>query len=332
MKFLKNDVVLLLGFLLLFCFGLSFLRNDRQDVFFSIEHLEPNQEIELGSEVSNSQRKSTFVPAGTTPISDTTPVSISERKNERLTDLSSEQLLNYMRPLFMTKSASAITSFLKHIPVASVFRIVKAIVEDSKIHLPSRVKLRVIFAGAQRQKNRDDKFGFFDLVAQNKYLQKGVKPLVVKAVEAGYAHLVPDILVWARQVSIGDVAREALLYAARHDDEEPEALRELFEAGVSINPAVATELLYELVDSCSEGYSIAFLVRGMRASVDHIKDGITPLVKAVQNDKISVVVELLESGAKPEFKPSHAMAKNALQVAQEMDNVQIEAVIHRYSI
>lgn len=267
MKFLKNDVMLLLGFLLFFCFGLGFLRNDHQNVFFSIERLEPNQEVELDSQVSNNQRKITFAAAGTTHISDTT--SGSNQKSERLADLSSEQLLNYMRPLFMTKSASAITSFLKHIPSASVFRIVKAIVQDSKIYLPARVKLRVIFAGAQRQRNRDDKFGFFDLVAHNKCLQKGVKPIVVKAVEAGYAHLVPDILAWAQQAHIGDVAHEALLYAARHDDEDPEALRELFEAGVPIDSAVATELLCEVVDSCSQGYSIAFLKNRSLDRNDH---------------------------------------------------------------
>jgi len=266
MKFLKNDVVLLLAFILLFCFGLGFLRND-QDIFFCVdslgpctigesdlkEHVKPKKVVQ--TQVVSVPKNNLYRPVG--------------RRQDKLTDLSEQQLLAYMQPLFMTKSASAIISFLKHIPAASVFRIVRAIVSDKKNNLPNRVKLRIIFAGAQRQKSRKERCAFFDLISHDSSLQKGVKPLLVKAVEAGYSHMVHDILEWSKTARIGNISRDALFYAARHDDEDPDALRELFEAGVPINAATASELLCELTSHCTEGYSIPFLAETLGADTKH---------------------------------------------------------------
>ena len=111
MKFLKNYVVLLLAFILLFCFGLGFLRND-QDIFFCVDSLGPCNIVDSEEEAAAPTEKI---------VSQSTPTQKNERrrpvwrKQEKLTDLSEEQLLAYMQPLFMTKSAAAIISFLKHI-------------------------------------------------------------------------------------------------------------------------------------------------------------------------------------------------------------------------
>jgi len=265
MKFLKNDVVLLLAFILLFCFGLGFLRNDTEDVFFSMGSLDAFNPEGFNQPVSEQTCDVLDVVQEESPAAVPRITVVKSNRQERLSDYSTDQLISYMRPLFLTKSASAIVSFLKHIPAASVFKIVKAIVQDSTIHLPNRVKYRIIFAAAQRQRTGTDKFAYFDLIAQNKLLQKGVKPLLVKAVEAGYSHLVHDILDWSETVDLGDISHEALVYAARHDDEDPEALRELFEAGVPVNPMLATELLCELTNHCQHGYSIPFLAQTLGA-------------------------------------------------------------------
>ncbi|MFC1845613.1 hypothetical protein ACFLX2_00625 [Candidatus Dependentiae bacterium] len=333
MKFLKNDVVLLLGFLLLFCFGLSFLRNDSEYVLVSSsrpkleqdclydddsEMQEPEQELATSYEIVE---KKVHHDA-------TVPYQVGHR-NEQLSDLSTDQLILYMKPLFMTKSAAAIISFLKHIPAASVFRIVHAIVSDYKIHLPPRVKLRIIFAAAQRQKTAKQRYPFFDLVFSDKRLQKGAKPLLVKAVEAGYAHLVPDILSWAKQADIGDIAFEALFYAARHDDEDPEALRELFEAGVPVNPALSSELLSQLVESCCEGYSVVFLVNQLFADANYVSKKGTPLIKAVHQNKVSVILELLKVGANPRLR-DEIFQKSPIQLAQETGDPQLEELLRGF--
>jgi len=278
MKFLQNDVVLLLSFIILFCFGLGFLRNDKQDVFLSLDSLNsyvpemlPEQTCDLPEvveekeSVDSAPMTSQSCAAG--QFGSEVCVVRSGRKGNGLSDLSTEQLLQYMKPLFMTKSASAIISFLKHIPSDSVFKIVQAIVQDKATRLPNRVKYRIIFAAAQRQRTRKDKFVFFDLIAHDKSLQKGVKPLLVKAVEAGYSHLVHDMVAWSETVDLGDISRQAWVYAARHDDEDPEALRELFEAGVPIDSSFSTKLLCELMMHSKEGYSVAFLTDVLGANM-----------------------------------------------------------------
>ena len=154
--------------------------------------------------------------------------------------------------------------------------------------------------------------------------------MLVKAVEAGYSHLVPDILSWSHRATIGDVAAEALLYAARHDDEDPEALRELFEAGVHISTSKASELLWELVNSCSEGYSVSFLIEKVRADASMSKSGLTVLMNAVQEGKISVVAELLKCGINPQAACSGDAKKTVLEIARETGNSEMEQMLCSY--
>ena len=275
MKFLQNDVVLLLTFIILFCFGLGFLRNDKQDIFLSLESLDPyipeklsQQTCDLPEEVDQKNGSSDLAVSNVQVVQPVASEHSVAKTGSRLSDLSTEQLIAYMKPLFMTKSASAIISFLQHIPADSVLKIVRAIVQDKTNRLPNRVKYRIIFAAAQRQRTRRAKFAYFDLIAHDKSLQKGVKPLLVKAVEAGYSHLVHDIVAWSETVDLDqDISRQAWLYAARHDDEDPEALRELFEAGVPVDSSLATELLCELMTHSQEGYSVAFLTDVLGADI-----------------------------------------------------------------
>lgn len=330
MRFFDNDVVILLAFLLLFGVGLTFFRSDSPDNFLIADPFD--------TEFKEDEKTDTTTESAVASVdsSDATNSDMQLNYNHsdaRLAELSQEQLLNYMRPLFLTKSASAIISFLNHIPVASVFRIVKAVVESPQLHLPSRVKLRVIFAGAQRQKERAGKFAFFELVVHNHNLQTGVKPLIVKAVEAGYAHLVPDILAWSEQSQGGsNVVQEALFYVAHYDDEDPEALRELLEAGVPIKKSVASELLWELVDTCSNGYSIPFLIKELSADVHYYKNEATPLLRAVQGNKLSIIKLLMDNGARPGYKATISAAeKSAIEVAREMKNEQVLTLLTSYT-
>jgi len=316
MKFLKNDVVLLLGFLLLFCFGLSFLRNDQAESSFSVECFESEVEVESDVEV---------VARGVYERNQYQKV----RRVGQLADLSTKQLMEYMGPLFLTKSSSAIISFLKHIPSASVYRIVESIIKDRTIHLPPRVKVRIIFGGAERQCSRESKYKFFDLLVGDALLKKGAKPVLVKAVEAGYSHIVPDLLHWARRSNVGDIEMESLVYAARHDDEDPEALREIFEAGVTINRGRSSKILAEIVQSCEKGYSIPFLVQGLSANPNHVVDDYTVLMYSVKEHKMEIVFELLRCGANPNFKVSNK--KTALELAREIDDKQIQEVIKNFS-
>lgn len=309
MKFLKNDVVLLLGFILLFGFGLSFLRHDHQDIFFAVGDFDLGKDTDTSSfdkkmmqGASVQEPEESSLKLGVVDKKDRS--TLSQRRQENLEDLSTQQLLSYMRPLFMTKSASAIISFLKHIPAASVFRIVRSIVKDCNVYLPPRVKMRIIFAGAQRQRVTEKKYEFFDLFVQNKRLQKGAKPLLVKAVEAGYAHLVPDILAWSKKANVEDIADQALFYAARHDDEDPEALRELYEAGVPINASQASKLLHELISNCREGFSVAFLVDTLGANPNQMESGQTLLAMATNDKKIAITFELLKCGADQQLEIS----------------------------
>ena len=324
MKVIKNDVILLLAFILFFCFGLGFLRNDNKEIFFSA--ISPNsfsdfEDEELQDRYSRNENVRVSVPER-----------FQNRKRQSLADLSTDELLSYMKPLFMTKSATAIISFLKHIPAATVFKIVQAIVHDSKIHLPNRVKLRVIFAGAQRQKSWREKCAYFDLIAQDKRLQKGVKPLLVKAVEAGYSHLVYDILAWAKTADVGDISQEALLYATRHDDEDPEALRELFEAGVPIKRTVAATLLFELIEHCNEGYSIPFLVQDVGVNANYIISGETPLMGAVRENKIGIAFELIKCGADPKFRVPGSQYISAVHLAQKNGNKEMEEFLYSHRV
>ncbi len=326
MKFFQNDVVLLLCFLLLFCFGLSFLHNDHHDVRFFIEDCTPELQtntVAQGASVSSFSEVSDSLDSSSDDNFDM-------QRNKKLADMTTEELLRYMKPLFITKSASAIISFLKHIPSASVFRIVQAIVQSEKVHLPPRVKLRIIFAAVQRQKNEQARYRFFNLIAGDKRLKRGVKPLLVKAVEAGYSHIVPDILDWANKAGIEDISTEALLYAARHDDEDPESLRELFEAGVQICQTTASKLLYLLVDSCSHGYSVTFLIKQLGANPNYAESDLTVLMNAVRANKTTVVFELLKNGADPFFKMSDVFEQTAVQIAQGAGNKNMERVLRRH--
>ncbi|MCK5633203.1 hypothetical protein KAH94_05605 [bacterium] len=326
MKFFRNDVVLLLGFLLLFCFGLGFLRNDSPEALFYVDDLEPDIAIESDVEVK-VENNITHEEASLFDYGYKKKQFAQDYRDERLTDLTTDQLIRYMKPLFMTKSASAITSFLKHIPRAGVFRVVKAIVQDRKIHLPRRVKLRIIFAGAQRQCSKKQQAEFFNLIVSDKLLKKGVKPVLVKAVETGYSHLVPDILEWANRTAVGDLSLKALQYAARHDDEDPECLRELFEAGVKVDSKLASQLLVELVDFCTEGYSISFLIRVLRANANCVSDFMTVLMRAVKSNKTVIVAELLKNGANPKITGKNVSNKTAMHIAKDTGNVKMQNML-----
>lgn len=332
MKFLKNDVVLLLGFLLLFCFGLSFLRNDSDYVLISASRPKLDKDYVHDDFMDNEQDHSIVTSCDIESIVVQSKKEMPQKglfQEKKLSDLSTDQLIHYMRPLFITKSAAAIISFLKHIPSASVFRIVHAVVSDNKIYLPPRVKLRIIFAAAQRQKTSKRRYPFFDLIAADKRLQKGAKPLLVKAVETGYAPLVPDILSWSKNVNIGDIAKEALYYAVRHDDEDPEALRELFEAGLYVDPLMASDLLVDLVSSCSEGYSVSFLVEQLYADPNYISIHGMPLSMAISQNKTSMIIELLKAGANPKLS-DEITKKSALQLAIEKGDVFLEELLRDF--
>lgn len=326
MRFMENEIILLLIFLLIFGLGLAFFKTSGPGTFLADSLFENELEEE-------AQKKAAAEKKAATEKVESSNIDVNySYPDAHLAELSQEELLNYMRPLFLTKSASAIISFLNHIPAASVFNIVKAVVESPKLHLPARVKLRVIFAGAQRQKDKEKKFEFFNLVVHNQHLQTGAKPLIVKAVEAGYAHLVPDILAWADQAPTNNVVQEALLYVAHYDDEDPEALRELFEAGVPISRSVASELLWELVDTCSHGFSIPFLVHDLSADVNICKNETTPLVRAVKMKKLEIVQLLLDHGARPASKVTLSVSeKTALDVARELKHEQMIALLTSYT-
>jgi hypothetical protein len=255
---------------------------------------------------------------------------LSAQRNQ-FEDAPIPQILTYLQPLIVSKSAEAIADSLTNL---SIQKIVALIPEIAK-QLDYQSALDLLFAIMMQHAH--------DTVYQKRILETlrdipkpaEDKPLLLTIIMGNYAAMAPVLVAWIEMHKkqalplpdhIQNTIVESFLYTIDHD------LRTQFEqlrALKLLDPALATQLLWHVVMQDKNPVFVSFLVQ-TGAQVDTVYNmKYTPLMIATMHNNSQMVQELLNAGADIQMVIDDGIG-SALQIAIDKKHTSIEMLLRNF--
>lgn len=298
MKLKQYDIVLLLSSLVIFSCGIGVWQNGKSKV------------------------------ASRIPIS--YAVDIAGAAQNALADMTDEEIVDFLRPLGLSRSVEKMADTLKGIPAERAVRIARLLINDQKIGLRKLDKKELILALAIAFNETLDQDMLFDIYLSEPSLHIG-RPFLVIALADYYRVHLPLILEWVNRMNKRTPAPtptktmiyDSYQYAIDHNDAQMFAL--LVKQGVPLDSSAATRLLWHLVEQKKTAALIPILVAA-GADVNHVQHKKTPLIQAVQNASEQMVQELITAGADVNKAPDKSVG-TPLQQSFMIHNTPIEMIL-----
>jgi hypothetical protein len=262
--------------------------------------------------------------------------------SDGIDNLSSQDAISYLSELISSRSVEKIVEALADTSANKTLDIIDTILLDKQSPLNRNDKLELIFALAlQKPNNIEAQKKFFDLIIKNRNLYTDGTPVLYVAVTTNYQRVVPKLVEWARSFHpdlLEKMIQEALWYVIKEDLFK--ALDELHSYGISITPALATELLWYAVDNNNSGMFASLLLQA-GAQYDYIYDHkYTFLIRATELNNYDMVTALLK-GASTRLKNNDALLAwvntipdesigSALQIAVRNQFGDIDLLLRHY--
>ncbi len=235
--------------------------------------------------------------------------------------VSDVDVLRAIRPLLATRSVDRTARYLKQddIPFEQKLRLLRRIAADATTGLTNEDIAQLILDVANGfTRFSDEQKQFFQLFITYPDILKNTEPLYL-AVQNDYNETVLPLQDWAAEImdrypSLKKELLELKFHALKRaaDDEDLASFQKEV-ARKGIFPGDATELLWYIVSTGKGAVLIPELQR-LQARIDDKRDGVTPLIRAVQIRFVPAVKALLAAGADPNLFVDPAVG-SALQQA-----------------
>ena len=317
MKITNYYIVILLGILLLFSFGVGIL--------YSVRTKESSEKKEKTAKITST------VPDPVTMPEPPSEIIVQEDPKQTEEPFSVEEILAYVIDWAKAKADDAIIEFLKEeCPKTKIAEIVSRIIEEKISEISREGELHILLELANHFK--DDKAvqnRLFDILLNDKTLTHQEPPLLTIAVKKGQQAIIPDLIAWNQkniEKIITDLGKEALLYSAKNDDTKD--LKMLHNNGVKITEEMASKLLLELVKANKTSQALPFLIE-QNANPDYYDNNtdLTLLMHAIKNENIEMVRDLITFGADIRKGSKDKKIGYPLQIAREVGNLDIELLL-----
>lgn len=244
---------------------------------------------------------------------------------------SDKTVLNQLSPLFMARNTKKIAEFIAQLPSPQQLRLVNQILGDRKNPLEVTDKIKLILDLARKTESRNDRIDLYNTLVENKQVAMQ-KPLLYIAAQGDYEDLIGSIADWLSQHT--DIFTD-WFYRAVHqaiEENKPDIANKLLSRFLTLNPDLATKLLWEVVNGKKSPDFIVPLVK-KGANINGAQNGRTPLIAAVENDDLALAETLLKNGAKEKINtfvdPSIGTAlQTALRVQEK--NSDMELLLRKY--
>jgi hypothetical protein len=247
-------------------------------------------------------------------------------------DLNSDKtILNQLSPLFMARNTKKIAEFIAQQPQPQQLRLINQILDNQKNPLEVTDKIKLILELARKNQNRDYRINLYNTLIENEQVAQQ-KPLLYVAAQGNYEDLVGSIADWLSAHT--DVFTD-WFYKGVHQaikENQPDIANKLLSRFLTLNPDLATKLLWEVINGKKSADFIAPLVK-KGADVNNAQQGRTPLIAAVEKDDLALVEALLDNGAKKQInKFVDPVVGTALQTALRIQkkNPDMELLLRNY--
>lgn len=216
-----------------------------------------------------------------------------------LATLSPTDSLEILLPLIVSRSAEKLIEAMNYIQAQKAHDIIKAIIDTKQFNIMRDDILALIYGLEKYYADKNDQYILLDLILENEKLQKGAPFLFVAA--KTFPGVIPLLLAWQNDrldrysPFFADSEKRALSYAVENN-----ASRELenLMKGLSIDSQMATELLWQAIESNANVQIVKQLISA-GAFVNDNKNGLSPLMKAIDNENFNTVKLLIENKANP---------------------------------
>lgn len=322
-KWKQYDIYLLLGSLFVFSCGIGLLHIGKKD------KQEPTIKTLLDVENISSQSNNFL-----------------DESSQFIQNLSSQELIQYLRPFLASRSIEKIVDELKGIPADRMVPIARLLTTQNNIPLLPLDKKELLQEIAALYTDEQQQALILDLFLENKELLKG-KSLFVIAAEVPVKNTLPVLINWYNKVKsrkdVPEDLRTLITNAYQHAiDENKVELFSRLQKYIPLQEDQATQLLWRTVEENKSPEFIA-LLKAAQANLDSIKDKKTPLIEAVLNQNYKLVDALLTAETKVNFVPDDVTGsalQNLLRRTTTFEreksynkiraNIQIEELLRNY--
>lgn len=234
-----------------------------------------------------------------------------------------KEIFIQLNPLIIARNEKKISDFIGQLPDKQQINIMTHILDDKKNPLSAAEKIGLVFRLAKKKTDQKAQRELLRLLQNRSYLAAEI-PVFYVAGTAEYQSLIPLLVEnLTDQTQQKEWAYKALEYAINQDNIG--VVRQLL-LRLKIDPKKLTQLLWHIVVNNKNPIFIAPLVNN-GAAINELKNGITPLIRAVQNNKLEMVKALIQAGAKTNIAPDPS--KTPLQIALKNGFVDIELYLRK---
>lgn len=230
-----------------------------------------------------------------------THIDICNTKSDLMADVSVNHLYSTMSSLFLAHDLDVIIKTIRECKYYVAYELVEKILNDDALCLSAEEKTTIIYAMVTHSCSKKNiQYEWLDLLLEYSYLHN-TTPVLLTLARSSYADLIGVFISWGKERQ-KSLKRNILTYYAEQafkkavEDNDYMAVETLFSKKVRIAQCKANELLWCIVEAEKNSALISLLVNHAQADVNHVKEGKTLLVAAVEKNNIDIVRALLEKG------------------------------------
>lgn len=216
-----------------------------------------------------------------------------------LATLSTDDALEILLPLVVSRSAEKLIEAMNYIPAQKAHDIIKAIIDTQQFNIMRDDILALIYGLEKYYAQKDEQYSLLDLIVENEKLRKGTPFLFVAA--KTFPDVIPLLLAWQmdRQDRHPSFFVDSQIAALRYavENNASQELENLIK-GLSVNSNIATFLLWRALETNTRPEIVKLLIQA-GAFVNDNKNGWSPLMKAIDNENFELVKLLIENNANP---------------------------------
>ena len=235
-----------------------------------------------------------------------------------------QEIINVLSANFSARNVREIGGLISRAPFEQQVRLLEKIIKNENIGLnrDDKLELLLYLAAKTRQKKNQDKI--FNLLLENPIFLAGT-PVLYHAAAYHYENSIPALLTWLETKP--DKKTKWIMdgFAYAIQENKPGVVQILFEQGVPISSAQATQLLWQaIMQNKNEQFASLFAKKGARLNDSH--GGVTPLIAAVKTGNLPMVKALLDNGARINLIKDPGVG-SALQNAIRKSDTPIELLL-----
>jgi hypothetical protein len=233
-----------------------------------------------------------------------THIDVFNFKADPMTVPSLDQAYETMNSLFLSRDIDLIVKVMGQFQCRFVYDIAEKMINDERLPLSSEEKISVVYGvAAHCGCKKNIQYDLLDLLLKYPDLYAQT-PALLTLVKSKYIDLVGLFITWGkdRQKSgkapntfLASCAEQAFICAVNNDDHH--AVEQLFSKKVRLSQEKASSLLWHIVDHGRNSTLMSLLIRHAHADVNHVKNGKTLLIAAVEKNSMEMIRILLDSGA-----------------------------------